>query len=122
MVSPFDLIGGILNSELKRESSCAKDTSLGEFLRDKMLQRSLSTDIVQATCRPVNTVKAAAFLKDRQAGLLKARLRIRSIFGRIRILPIRLLKSDPDPGSYWHLKNQFKHLNFFHIKHISSDI
>jgi len=28
----------------------------------------------------------------------------------------------PDPGSYWHLKNQFKHLNFFHIKHISFDI
>ena len=23
----------------------------------------------------------------------------------------------PYPGSYWHLKNQFKHLNFFHIKH-----
>ena len=53
-------------------------------------------------------------------------LRIRSIFSgscksefqtgsRIRI-------PDPDPGSYWHLKNQFKHQNFFHIKHISSDI
>ena len=28
---------------------------------------------------------------------------------------------DPDPRSYWHLKNQFKHLHFFHIKHISSD-
>ena len=27
-----------------------------------------------------------------------------------------------DPGSYWHLKNPFKHLNFFHIKHNSSDI
>ena len=51
-------------------------------------------------------------------------LRIRSIFGRlrIRILQIRILKPDPDPGSYCHLKNQFKHHNFFHIKHISSDI
>ena len=51
-------------------------------------------------------------------------LRIRSIFGRIQILPIRILKSDPDPdpGSYLHLKNQFKHQNFFHIKHISYDI
>ena len=29
-----------------------------------------------------------------------AGLRIRSIF--IRILQIRILKSDPDPGSYWH--------------------
>ena len=50
-------------------------------------------------------------------------LRIRSIFGRlqIRILQIRILKLDPDPGSYWHLKNQFKHQNFFHIQHISSD-
>ena len=55
-----------------------------------------------------------------------ARLRIRSIFGRIllriRILQIRILKPDPDPGSYWHLKNQFKHQILFHIKHISSDI
>ena len=42
-------------------------------------------------------------------------LRIRSIFGRIQIQQIRILKSDPDPVSYWHLKNQFKHLNFFHI-------
>ena len=50
----------------------------------------------------------------------EAVLRIRSIFGRIQ--QIRILKSDPDPGSYWHLKNQFKHLNFFHIKLISSDI
>ena len=51
-------------------------------------------------------------------------LQIRSIFGRIRlrILKIRILKLDPDPESYLHLKNQFKHLNFFHIKHISSDI
>ena len=53
-------------------------------------------------------------------------LGIRPIFGRIRlrirILQIRILKLDPDPGSYWHLKNQFKHLNFVHIKHISSDI
>ena len=32
------------------------------------------------------------------------------------------LTSDPDPGSYWHLKNQFKHQIFFYIKHISSDI
>ena len=40
-------------------------------------------------------------------------LRIRSIFGRIRILQIRILKSDPDPGSYWHFKNQFKHQIFF---------
>ena len=47
---------------------------------------------------------------------------IRSIFGRIRILQIRILKSDPDPVSYWDLKNQFKHLNFFDIKHISSVI
>ena len=31
-------------------------------------------------------------------------LRIRSIFGRIRILQ-----------SYWHLKNQFKHQHFFRI-------
>ena len=55
---------------------------------------------------------------------MKSGLRIRSIFGRIRlrILQIRILKLDPDPGSYWHLKSQFKHLNFFHIKHISSDI
>ena len=45
--------------------------------------------------------------------MLQAGLRIRSIFGRIR--QIRILKSDP--GSYWPLKNQFKHLNFFHIKH-----
>ena len=52
----------------------------------------------------------------------KPGLRIRSIFGRIRILQIRILKSDTDPGSYWLLKNQFKHQNFFHIKHISSDI
>ena len=44
------------------------------------------------------------------------------LFGRIWILQIRILKSDPDPGYYWHLQNQFKHLNFFHIKHISSDI
>ena len=35
---------------------------------------------------------------------------------------IGILKSDPDPGSYCHLKHQFKHLNFFHIKHIFSDI
>jgi len=51
-----------------------------------------------------------------------AGLRIRSIFGpiRLRILQIRILK--PDPGSCWHLKNQFKHQNFFHMKHISSDI
>ena len=51
-------------------------------------------------------------------------LRIRSIFGRIllriRILQIRVLK--PDPGSYWHLNNQFKHQKFFHTKHISSHI
>ena len=40
-------------------------------------------------------------------------LRIRSISGRIRILQIRILKLDPDPGSYWHLKYQFKHLIFF---------
>ena len=34
-----------------------------------------------------------------------AGLRIRSIFGRIRIHQIRILKPDPapDPGSYWHL-------------------
>ena len=51
---------------------------------------------------------------------LPAGLRIRSIFGRIR--QIRILKSDPDPGSYWHFKNQFKHQKFVHIKHISSDI
>ena len=50
--------------------------------------------------------------------LISSGLRIQSIFGRIRILQIRSLKWDPDPGSYWHLKNQFKHLNFFHIKHI----
>ena len=34
-------------------------------------------------------------------------------------------RPDPDPanpGSYLHLKNQLKHLNFFHIIHISSDI
>ena len=30
--------------------------------------------------------------------------------------------ANPDPGSYGHLKNQFKHQNLFHIKHISSDI
>ena len=29
-------------------------------------------------------------------------LRIRSIFGRILIQQIRILKSDPDPGSYWY--------------------
>ena len=59
------------------------------------------------------------WLASQQAGL-----RIRSIFGRIRlrVLQIRILKLDPDPGSYWHLKNQFNHLNFFPIKHISSDI
>ena len=55
-----------------------------------------------------------------QPGELLPGLRIRSIFGRLRIMQIIISKSDP--GSYWHLKNQFKHLNFFHIKRISSDI
>ena len=45
----------------------------------------------------------------------QAGLWIRSILGwiRLRIQQIEILKSDPDPGSYWHLKNQFKNLNFF---------
>ena len=62
------------------------------------------------------------YLLSNHLGTYLAGLRIRSIFIRIRILQIRILKPDPDPGSYWHLKNQFKHENFFHIKHISSDI
>ena len=63
-----------------------------------------------------------SFPLDSVWGAFQAGLRIRSIFGRI--LQIRILKSypDPDPRSYRHLKNQFKHLNFFHIKHISSNI
>jgi hypothetical protein len=47
LVSPFDLVQGILSSEIKKVSACATDTSLYEFLRDKVLQRNLSQNIVQ---------------------------------------------------------------------------
>ena len=50
-----------------------------------------------------------------------AGLRIRSIFGLIRIQQIRILRT----GSRIQLtltKNQFKHQIFFHISQISSDI
>ena len=70
-----------------------------------------------SSCGPLSiTVRIRYFSAAGKCG----GLRIRSIFGRIRIQQIRILKTGS--GSYWHLKNQFKHQNIFHIKHISSYI
>ncbi len=49
VVSPFDLVKRILNTEMKKESSCEEDTSLADYLRVKMIQRKLSPFIVDVS-------------------------------------------------------------------------
>jgi len=68
--------------------------------------------------------KIAAIMANRYTvpSYLLVGLRIRSIFGRIRIQKIRIFKTGsgswiPDPGSYWHLPR----INS-NISQISSDI